>query len=220
MRALIIILIFMPFLSFSQKVNETIFSRLGKLPIDIADLSFRYDGVDTVSGIEVLYFYKNDEKCDAHLFFITDTSLLSLESGNTLSDFLSMAGNDYHYIKYANYSSFFGCEYNDVDSFVICRNEPLYSNAIDINTDSSFFYTTNLHECFYVAKVRAIVYKFYSTDVKHSRLFYHFNAVNYKAQRIEKMIYKKVLSRNYIKSNSIFKGVPYRNHVDCISVYK
>lgn len=222
MKVLSVILIFIPFSLLGQNVSEKILNTMKDIPISINDLSFSYVGIDTVDGIEIQYLDKFDDKCDAHLFFISDTSESILQKNISIGQYLCNVGSDYHYMMYQNYSWFFGCEYNDVDSFNICNNTPLYSNAINVDMQNAYYYSVNKREFFYVARVKAIVYKFYSTDMQYARFFYHINdcfSSNDSKSFIEKIIYKQVISREYIILNSLLLGKPFKGIVDCKSVY-
>lgn len=209
---------FLPVVLFAQNASETVLNRMKELPIHLSDLNFTFMGVDTVVGIEVNYFYKSDDKCNTHLFFISDTSSTRLHDNITLKEYLSSAGSNYHYMMYDNYSWFFGSEYNDVDSFRVFNNEQFYRAVLDPDMKKAHYYNVGKEEFYSVAKVKVVVYKFYSTDIKHSKYFYHFDD-NYD-DRIEKLIYKNVLNREYIKQESLLLGTTYNGDVDCNSVYR
>ncbi len=81
MRILLVISVFLPVVLFAQNASETVLNRMKDLPIDQSGLNFEYTGTDTVVGIEINYFHKRDDKCDAHLFFITDTCLDLIKEG-------------------------------------------------------------------------------------------------------------------------------------------
>jgi len=203
----------------ARTINEIIFSKMEKLPIDVPDLSFHYRGFDTLFGIEIRYFYKSNGKCKVHIFFISDTTFAKAEKQLSLQKYLIISSEKYHYIKYMNYSNFYGCEYNDIDSFSLCRNENIYLEAMKSSNNKEYYYRISNEDFFSVAKVKVIVYRFTSYDVKYAPFFYHFTNEKNPPDKLEKLIYKKTLDRLYVHSPKIFNSIPVKKSVECVSKY-
>lgn len=213
---LLLLFNFLVVTSNAQTINDVFFERMDKLPINVGDLKFEYKGVDTVTGVEIIYYYKRNNQCDAHVFFIEQQKLSMREKKLPLKTFLIKSNLNYHYIKFDNYASFFGCEYNDIDTFEICRNEKEYRNILS-TVNSSKFYKANESEFFKVSMVQVAVYRFLSDDLKYVPFFYHFSIQ--KAEKIEKYIYKRILTRHNFTQKCLFRGLSIPDTVVCISTY-
>jgi len=188
------------------------------MPIDVTDLKFHYSGIDTVSGMEIRYYYKTHNKCYAHIFYISYADSLDLGKFSSLKGFLFASGKNYHYMKYANYYSLYGCEYNDIDSFEFCQNENTYlKNISNFNTKQKL-YKINENEYFSISIVRATVYHFVSTDLKYSPFFYHFTN-NYCEKSIDKIVYKNVISRKYLQLSPVLGALIKDEILDCTTQY-
>jgi hypothetical protein len=198
----------------AQSVDNTISARMNSLILTNVYSELDFNSVDTIEmrGVEIVYYQIRGDKCSRHLFFLSNVEPRQCV-GRSLFEILTEAKNNYHYISFDNYSSFFLCLNNNIDTFSWCQNTSLYASILQRETLEGVLHKINNDEFFYINSLEIEAYRFVSTDTKYGKYFYHFNPKGYRT-RLEKIIYKRVIKRDNLKGK-YFKGKPISGSVEC-----
>ncbi|MBS1585989.1 MAG: hypothetical protein JSS82_10650 [Bacteroidetes bacterium] len=184
------------------------------LPVTSDSIYFYYTRSDTIEGIEVQYFFKKDDLCDSHLFFI-EGSITPVGKDQTLLSFFKAAKEKYHYI-FTNRYSIYDCNATFPDTFYYCRDRTKYGKDNFHLKFEDWYYKLSNNEFFTVAITRVVVDRFECSSVKMAKYFNHF----WSSDKVEKIHYNKTLSRQPLKEKTLFKctGKEIKDF-ECITTY-
>lgn len=186
---------------FGQSPRDIINAQFSKMPLWTNDLKFKYTGDSIINGLEIRYFYKCEDKCEGHFFFLTNVQE-DLIFNMALIQALQEADTFYHYLSFEQYPSLFGCGNTDIDTFLSCRDSRAYSRNLDTGVTDDFYKNRKTSEWYQVYKVKAKVHCFQSNNQIYNRFFYPFTT--HAVSHIQKVVYDKIIYRLPVIRPSVF----------------
>jgi hypothetical protein len=203
----------------AQEIENAIVTPINKyldrdLPVVSDSIYFYYTKSDTVEGIEIQYFFKRENVCDSHLFFI-EGALPSISKSRTLISLFKEAEGRYHYIWTDRYS-LYNCNATYPDTFYYCRDDTKY-RADNFNlTFGDWYYKLSNNEFFTAAITTVVVDRFECRSAKFDKYFNQF----WHGSKTEKIHYNKTLSRQPIREKALFNCIGREmKDFQCITTY-